>query len=213
LPETNRLNSLLRRPLTSFPLDAVKWQQGILLNDYLKSMQTYQADMQRRISAVQLKPSEMEKFAQISRPVKITALSEDWCIDCLMTLPIMAQIAEATPGMELRIFSRSKWPALKEYYNGRGIMAIPVYSFLDENYAEIGTFIERPQLAYQKMGEWKASHPEIEEIRRSASISSEEKSSQLAKIRLILQSEMEGWYREVCQSGMVAEVAGVLGLL
>lgn len=199
--------------MTSFPIDAEKWQQGIRLNDYLASMQTYQADMQRRIGEVQLLPAEMERFARFPRQVKITALSEDWCIDCLMTLPVMALIAAATPGMELRIFSRSKWPALKEYYNRRGIMAIPVYSFLNENFEEVGTFIERPQLAYQKMGEWKAAHPEIEELRRSASLSSEEKSNQLAKIRLGLQAEMEGWYREGCQSGIVAEVAGILGML
>ncbi len=198
--------------MISFPMDLDKWQQGVRLEDYLQHMQTYQTDMQRRISEIKLKPFELEKFAQYTRAMKIVALSEDWCIDCLMTLPIMDQIAAATPGMELRIFSRSKWPALKEYYNGRGIMSIPVYSFLDENFAEVGTFIERPKLAYQKMDEWKAAHPEIDEIRRSAKMTSAEKSGLLAKIRLELQAEMEAWYREVCQSGMVAEVAGVLGL-
>jgi hypothetical protein len=129
-----------------------------------------------------------------------------------MTLPIMEQIASSAPHMELRIFSRSKWPVLKEFYNGREIMSIPVYAFLDEHFEEIGLFIERPQLVHQKMSEWKAAHPEIDEIRRSFSMSSEEKSSKLAKIRLGLQAEMEGWYRDTCQASMVSEVAGLLGL-
>jgi hypothetical protein len=175
-------------------------------------MQTYQADMQRRIQEIQLTSFEQEQFARHNRPIKIAALSEDWCIDCLMTLPIMEQITAAAPAMELRIFTRSKWPILKEYYNGRGIMSIPVYSFLDENFEEVGVFVERPQMVHQKMSEWKATHPEIDEIRRSFSMSSEEKSSRLARIRLGLQAEMEGWYRDSCQAGLVSEVTALLGL-
>lgn len=198
--------------MTSFPIDVENWQLGIRLNEYQQKMQTYQADMQRRIQEIELTPFEKERLSRVERPVKIVALSEDWCVDCLMTLPIMEQIAASAPAMELRIFSRSKWPGLKEYFNGRGIMAIPVYLFLDEKFDEIGVFVERPQAVHQKMSAWKAAHPEIEDIRRSFSMSSEEKSARLAKIRLDLQTAMESWYRETCQSGMVAEIAALLGL-
>jgi thiol-disulfide isomerase/thioredoxin len=198
--------------LSSFPIDAEKWLLGATLNNYVAGMQTFQADMQRRLAEVQLKPEEIARFSRVSQPVKVSVLSEDWCIDCMMTLPILAHIAAAAAAVELRIFSRSKWPAMKEYYNGLGIMAIPVYSFLKPNFEEFGAFIERPQLAAQKMAEWKAAHPEIDQIRRSFSMSSEEKSQRLAVIRQQMQVEMEGWYRESCQSGMVEEIAAILGV-
>jgi hypothetical protein len=175
-------------------------------------MQAYQTDMQRRIDEVRLKPQEIARLRQYKQPVKIAVLSEDWCIDCLMTLPIMAQIAVAALTLELRIFSRSKWPQLKEFNNGRGIMSIPTYSFLTPDFKEFGVLVERPQMAHQMLSDWKKAHPETEEIRRSATISSEEKSARLAQIRLQMQVEMEGWYRDACQSALVDEVAAILGI-
>jgi hypothetical protein len=175
-------------------------------------MQTYQADMQRRIDEVRLTSQEITRLGQYRQPVKIAALSEDWCIDCLMTLPIMAQITAAAPNLELRIFSRSKWPQLKEFNNGRGIMSIPTYSFLTPDFQEFGILVERPQIVHQMLGDWKAAHPEIEAIRRSATLSSEDKSTRLAQIRLQMQAEMEGWYRDTCQSALVDEVVAILNI-
>ena len=195
-----------------FPINADNWQEGVHLDEYTREMQAYQADMLRRMDQVRLKPEEIIRLSQVNRPIKIAGLCDDWCIDCLMTIPIMGQIAAAAPGMELRIFSRNKWPIMKEYYNQREVMAIPVFSFLDESYDEFARFIERPQSAHAKLAAWKAAHPEIEEIRRSFSLSSAEKKARLARIRVEMQSEMEGWYADECQSGMVAEVAAILGI-
>ncbi len=195
-----------------FPIDAENWSEGVCLNEYVRQMETYQVDMQRRLKEVRLADAELVRFSHVQRPVKIAVLSEDWCIDCLMTLPIMAQIAAAAPSIELHIFSRSKWPALKEYNNQRGVMAIPVYSFLDKSYDEFGMFVERPKTAELKLTAWKGAHPEVDEIRRSFSMSSSEKKARLTSIRIDMQKEMEGWYAEECQSGMAAEVAVLLGI-
>ncbi len=198
--------------MAPFPIQTNEWEQGVHLEDYVGGMLTFQTDMRRRIATVRLCESDIARLRQANRPVKIATLSEDWCVDCLMTLPIMDQIAAATPMLELRIFSRSKWPMLKEYFNGCGIMSIPVYAFLDEDYEVLGTFVERPQPVYQKLAEWKAAHPEVEETRRSATISSEEKSARIAHFRLQLQAAMEGWYEQDCQSALVAEVVALLGI-
>ncbi len=195
-----------------FPIDAENWKMGVCLNEYVGQMETYQEDMQRRLKEVRLADAELECFSHVQVPVKIAGLCEDWCIDCLMTIPIMAQIAAAAPGIELRIFSRNKWPTLKEHYNQQGIMAIPVFSFLDESYEEFAKFIERPQTVHVKLNAWKDAHPEIEEIRRSFSMSSSEKKARLASIRIDMQKEMEDWYANECQSGMVAEVEALLGI-
>jgi hypothetical protein len=91
-------------------------------------------------------------------------------------------------------------------------MSIPVYSFLKPDFVEFGTFVERTRLAAEKMTEWKAAHPEIDQIRRSFSMSSEEKSARLAAVRAEMQIEMEGWYRDGAQSGLVEEFAAILGV-
>ena len=198
--------------MSSFPINADNWALGASLENYVNSMETFQEVMQRRLLEVQLLPDEIARFSRLKTPVKISVLSEDWCIDCVMTLPIVARLAAVAPVIELKLFSRSKWPVLKEYYNSRGIMSIPVYSFLTSEFVEFGTFVERPLLAAQKMTEWKAAHPEVDQIRRSFSMSSEEKSTRLAAIRAQMQTEMEGWYRDGCQSALLDEFAAILGI-
>ena len=197
--------------MTHFPIDEPKWQQGVSLDAYLEGMKTYQEDMRRRLSEVQLTAADLAQLSSLPQGLKISALSEDWCIDCLMTLPIMNLLAEAVPGTELRIFSRGKWPELKEHYNSRGIMSLPVYSFLGADFGEKAVFIERPQSAHEKIAAWKAAHPEMEEVRRSFSLSSAEKSARLAKFKLELQAEMEAWYHDTCQAAMIAEICSALG--
>ena len=206
------VNFDLEGELGLYPIDAKNWLLGVQLDEYAREMQAYQTDMQRRLQEVRLTEDERMRLNGYHRPVKIVGLCEDWCIDCLMTLPIMAQIAAAAPGTELRIFSRNKWPALKEHYNQQGVMAIPVFSFLDESYEEFAKFVERPQTAHTRLNDWKAAHPEIDEIRRSFSLSSADKKARLASIRIDMQKEMEDWYANECQSGMVAEVASLLGI-
>ncbi len=198
--------------MASFPITAENWQQGVPLDQYVTGMQTYRQDMERRMTEVHLSADEQAQLQKLQRPVKLVALSEDWCIDCLMTLPIVAQMVAATPNLELHIFSRNKWQVLKEYYNERGIMAIPVYSFLTANFEEFATFVERPQPATTRLNAWKAAHPEIDEIRRSFSLSSQQKSAKLATIRQGMQVEMEEWYRSACQAALVAEFATLLGI-
>lgn len=198
--------------MASFPINAENWQQGVVLEQYVTGMQTYRDDMERRMTEVRLTTAEIAALQGLTRPVKLAVLSEDWCIDCLMTLPVAAQVVAANPNLEMRIFSRSKWQVLKEYYNERGIMAIPVYSFLTAEFEEFATFVERPQAAADLLNAWKAAHPEIDEIRRSFSLSSQEKSARLAVIRQGMQAEMEAWYRNSCQAAMVSQFAGLLGL-
>jgi len=198
--------------LAFFPINAENWQQGVALETYGTGMQTYRADMERRMAEVHLTVEDSTRLQQLQRPVKLAVLSEDWCIDCLMTLPIAAQMAAVAPTLEMRIFSRNKWWVLKEFFNERGIMAIPVYAFLTPEFEEFATFVERPQPATERLNAWKAAHPEVDELRRSFSLTNQQKSARLATIRQGMQVEMEEWYRNAFQSAMVAEFATLLGI-
>lgn len=202
----------IEKQLGIFPLGTIEWEQGLHLDEYILGMKKNQAEMRQRKDRILLSQPECSRISQVNRPVKIACLSEDWCVDCLMTLPIMNRIAACASNMELRIFSRERWQILKAYFNQRGIMAVPAYAFLDPDLHEFATFVERPQPVYARVTEWKAAHPEMEEIRLSATISSEEKSARLAEYRAQLQAAMEAWYEESCQSAMVAEVAALLGV-
>lgn len=74
--------------------------------------------------------------------VRILCISEKWCKDCKREVPLLAYIAHKA-GWDLRIFTRDESPALMEEYTTEGKRKIPVFVFFDENFKEMGRFIEK----------------------------------------------------------------------
>jgi hypothetical protein len=82
--------------------------------------------------------------ALAGRRVNLLAITEDWCMDTSNTLPFLARIAEAVPGVELRLLLRDANPDVMDRYLTNGSRSIPVVIVLDENFNEIGKWGPRP---------------------------------------------------------------------
>ena len=74
------------------------------------------------------------------------AVVEDWCGDVVANLPVVARLAqEVGPALELRCFIKDENRDLIDLYLNRGrFESIPVFAFFDEDWREVGVFIERP---------------------------------------------------------------------
>ena len=199
--------------MTHYPIDRKVWEQGLTSEAFIERMTEHKGAMQRRLAQVRLSPEEQASFQKLDRkPVYMLVMTEEWCSDCLMNLPILIRIAEAAPNMPTRIFIRREWPELRAYYNGQDIPSIPVATFLDDDFNPIGSWIERPVAAHVRLAEWKAAHPEIEITRRRADLTAEQKREMLHEVLDQLLVEMEEWYNAGLQSETVREVADLLGL-
>ncbi len=198
--------------MTVYPIDASNWQAGLSMTAFIDTITQHKKAMRKRYEKVCLQPEECLPFTGLEKQVYVVVMTEEWCTDCLMNLPILARIADTAPRMELRIFIRKDWPDLRAYYTEREIHSIPVATFLDENFNIIATWIERPQAAHERLGAWKAAHPEIEEIRRRFDLSAEQKRAMLKEINDQLLVEMESWYDNGLQKDTIKEVAGLLGV-
>jgi hypothetical protein len=129
-----------------------------------------------------------------------------------MVLPILVKLAQASGKIEVRVFIRREWHSLRSYFQSQDIPSIPVATFLDEQFQPIATWIERPRAAHHRLAEWKLAHPEVEQIRRRADLSSDEKRQMLKEVLDQLLVEMEEWYAQGLQSETVREVLELLGL-
>lgn len=198
--------------MSNFPIDRATWQQGLSVEEFVGSMTQHQKPMQRRLQQVKLQLQEINQIQKLDRPLYLAVMTEDWCTDCLMVLPILVKIAEASGKIEVRIFIRREWQSLRSFYQSQDIPSIPVATFLDKQFRPLVTWIERPRAAHQKLAEWKLAHPEVEQIRRRADLSSEEKRQMLKDVLDQLLVEMEEWYEQGLQSETVWEVLDLLGL-
>jgi hypothetical protein len=96
----------------------------------------------------------------------VLVLAEDWCGDVVDNLPILGRLAEASGKLDLRIFLRDQNPDLMDQYLNKGeFRSIPVFAFLDERFANLGHFIERPASVTERRAAIRralfAQHPEF----------------------------------------------------
>ena len=75
---------------------------------------------------------------------RLLAISEDWCGDAVNTLPVLARLAEAAPGVELRVVKRDEHPGLMDRHLTNGARSIPLVVVLDRDYRPVGTWGPRP---------------------------------------------------------------------
>ncbi|MGH7579713.1 MAG: thioredoxin family protein [Gemmatimonadales bacterium] len=75
---------------------------------------------------------------------RLLVIAEDWCGDASSTIPILGRLADAVPGMELRVLRRDEHPALMDRYLTNGSRSIPIVIVLDESFRELGHWGPRP---------------------------------------------------------------------
>lgn len=76
--------------------------------------------------------------------VRLLVLAEDWCGDASNTVPIVARLADASPGLELRVLRRDDHPAVMDRYLTNGSRSIPIVVALDRHFRELGHWGPRP---------------------------------------------------------------------
>lgn len=190
--------------------DQADWEKGLSITELIAGMMVNKEAMQRRHQTIELKREEQSRLAGLTARRRLLVLTEEWCSDCLMNLPILAKMADASPNIEVRFYDRKDWPELRAHFNGRDIYSLPTVQVLDEAFRPLAVWVERPQAAHQRLAEWKEAHPEVEHTRRRADLTSEQKRVMLKKFSERLLDEMENWYAQNLQSETVREVAEIL---
>jgi thiol-disulfide isomerase/thioredoxin len=93
----------------------------------------------------QLKPEDVAAFKNLSEPLNVLVIGEDWCGDVVAGLPVLAKLAEATGTLNVRIFLRDQNEDLiNQYLKDGQFKSIPFVVFFDQQMHELGHFIERP---------------------------------------------------------------------
>jgi len=190
-----------------------EWEQGLSIAGLISRMTVNQALLQRRYSTLDLTETEKLRLGELTAPRKLLVMTEEWCSDCLMNLPILTRLAEASGKLEVRFFVRKDWPHLRSYFNSRDIYSLPTLQIMDDAFIPLAVWVERPQAAHKSLAAWKEAHPEVEHTRRRADLTSEEKRELMREINEKLVFEMEEWYAQSLQSETVREVIEILEAL
>ncbi|MCG8466636.1 MAG: thioredoxin family protein [Gemmatimonadetes bacterium] len=113
---------------------------------------------------------DAERARAIPGSWKLLALTEDWCGDAVNTLPVVARLAERTPGLELRVLLRDENLDIMDAHltNGKS-RSIPIVVIYDEDFRERAWWGPRPteiQNWVMEEGLDMDAEPRYKEVRR-----------------------------------------------
>ena len=143
-----------------------RFEQGMSYDAFKAQMTRNQERFQASEQALVLDPADVAAFTNLPRPLDVLVLAEDWCGDVINNLPILGRLAAESGKLNLRIFLRDQNADLMDQYLNQGqFRSIPVFVFFDEQFHELGRFIERPDSVTERNAQIQrevyAEHPEF----------------------------------------------------
>jgi len=132
------------------PLDATRFSKGMTWKEYMGQMGDTQARTSENYNKATLTDDERKFFSGVTDVKYVLMLAENWCGDVHRNSPLVARIAEAMPGAELRVFFRDQNLDLTDCFLNNGFRSIPVVVFFDKDWNEVGRWIERSHPATNK---------------------------------------------------------------
>jgi hypothetical protein len=143
-----------------------RFEQGMTYEAYKAQMTRNQERFIANEQQLTINPADLAAFKHLPQPLNVLVIAEDWCGDVINNLPILGRLATESGKLNLRVFLRDQNTDLIDQYLKQGqFRSIPVFVFFDDQFREIGHFIERPESVTKRNAQLRldmyARHPEF----------------------------------------------------
>ena len=139
-------------------MDALKFASGKSWSDYIASIERNRDRFEAVYRNFFLSEEDIAPF-RAATPLNIVAVAEDWCPDVFNTLGIMAKLADAVPGIIMRIFERDARPEVMDLYLTDGKKRIPAFAFYDHNWDKLFHWAGRNKAADEWVNAFRKGRP------------------------------------------------------
>jgi len=134
-------------------LDAGFFSKGETVQEYVASLGDGRSRFEQLLAQSELNEDLLRRARELPAGLKVLVIAEPWSGDVLYNLPPLIRLSEAV-GWEVRIFRRDQYPNLILPYRKDGLYhSIPVFIFYDQQFNELGHWVERPALATKVIDE------------------------------------------------------------
>ncbi len=122
-----------------------RFNQGMTYDEFKGWMTRNRDRLEGYERNVEIRPEDLAAFTNLPQPLDVLVIGSDWCYDVLTNLPVLGRLAQESGKLNLRVFDRDENSDLRDQYMNGPYQSIPVFVFFDENFNEIGHWIERPK--------------------------------------------------------------------
>jgi hypothetical protein len=147
------------------------WDAAVPVDDYVGGLwRKHRTRFTRNLERGQIPDELRARFA--GRPLRLLVLTEPYCDDSTLLVPVVWRLAREMETIELRVARQHEYPDLAaRYANHAGHPAIPVFILLDGHGRELGALVERPaRMTADTIAEarrFQAAHPNLPGIQRA----------------------------------------------
>src|SRR4051812_6098831 len=122
---------------------AERFAQGLTYEEFKAVMTKNREKLESNERGLDLHAEDLAVFKSLPETFNVLAIGEDWCTDVIDNLPIVARIAAESGKLNLRVFLRDQNLDLMDQFLKEGKhRSIPSIVFFDDQFNEIGRFIE-----------------------------------------------------------------------
>ncbi len=173
------------------------YTQGLTWPEYLQQMTVNRQRILQVLDAIHPDEEEIEAARAAAEghpgPLHILVMTEDWCGDAVVNVPVAVRLAEVLPNAQLRLFIRSQHPDLQAAYADEDVWSIPVISIFDGTWREIARFVEQSEEVRRRKEQWMSQFPQAPRWRASTDPEEKKRWTRLMARRL---RDMMSWYKE-----------------
>lgn len=95
-------------------------------------------------NSIRLDDDLIKSIKSIDKKINILGFAEIWCPDCIINVPAINKAIENNSNFDLKIVPREGNETCMEKYKLDGKIRIPTFVVLDDNFNELGVFVETP---------------------------------------------------------------------
>ncbi|MFS0614281.1 thioredoxin family protein [Lederbergia ruris] len=110
------------------------FQKGIPSKEYIQSMKNHQENSKYILEQFAVPAQDEEFFSELKKKdLRVIVITEDWCGDAMVNVPILLRLAEKA-NMEVRMILRDQNLELMDQYLTNGTSrSIPIFIFIDQS--------------------------------------------------------------------------------
>ncbi|MFL0364394.1 thioredoxin family protein [Pseudobacillus sp. 179-B 2D1 NHS] len=145
-------------------MNLMDWfQKGIPADVYIENMKENKERVKQIQSSFQIQKDEASFLTGLqTEQLKVIVLTEDWCGDAMLNVPILLEIARHA-GMEVRFLYRDQNLELMDQYLTNGTSrAIPIFIFMNEQGEEKAVWGPRAQELQELVNSKRSSLPPLD---------------------------------------------------
>lgn len=136
------------------------FEKGIPAKDFVASMNVHKESLQSIYDRFSVSEVDQDFFNDLkAKDLRVIIITEDWCGDAMMNIPILLNIAEAANIETHMVLRDQNLELIDQYLTNGTARSIPIFIFIDKNGEEKAVWGPRAPKVQEKVMELRSVLP------------------------------------------------------